>query len=206
MGINDLLPHVPGGRSNDYHHSFYDLGLEGSLVPLNAVGPLSQFVAHHAADYIHGNHTPALIEWGRFLNYHRSICKWKFVAYFDGRINPHNDHENQRREQTVSNNMSSNNLRGQVRNTPDCNAKAAEVCKFLNIEFYMSAFEADPQVSALALNHSLVPMCPATRIFWRTERIRQCMNGKKGKRISSTVWGKSCLSKTTGWSDIGSST
>ena len=32
MGVNDLLPHLPGGKS--FRHSFYGLGLTGRVVSL----------------------------------------------------------------------------------------------------------------------------------------------------------------------------
>ena len=61
MGIFDLLQHLPGGTKNDYHHSFYELGVEhglkGGTVPLDAASVLWQLAARHARDYIDGNYT-----------------------------------------------------------------------------------------------------------------------------------------------------
>lgn len=74
MGIDDLLPRLPGGGSNDYKHSFYGALDKGSTVPLDAASALWQFAARHASDYLRGNLTPALVEWSRFLNNLRSIC------------------------------------------------------------------------------------------------------------------------------------
>ena len=74
MGIDDLLPPLPGGGSKDYKHSFYGALDKGSTVPLDAASALWQFAARHASDYLRGNLTPALVEWSRFLNNLRSIC------------------------------------------------------------------------------------------------------------------------------------
>ena len=78
---------MPGGGKNNYHHSFLKLGFEGKVVPFDAAGALWQFASHHAWDYLRGNYTPALNEWGNLLVYLRSICKWKLVVYLDGSEN-----------------------------------------------------------------------------------------------------------------------
>ena len=49
-----------------------------------------------------------------------------------------------------------NSLIGQIRNTPDYIAKTVNVCKFLGIEVYVSAYEADPQVSFVSLSNGLI--------------------------------------------------
>ena len=67
MGINDLLPRLPGG--NRYIHSLLELGIAGSKVPLDAAGALYQFASLNAPDFLRGNHTPSLVMWARYLNY-----------------------------------------------------------------------------------------------------------------------------------------
>ena len=75
MGISDLLPCLPGGGPNSYHHWFYESGLGVKKeVPLDAAGSLWQYAASHAADFLRGNYDPALVEWTCLLNYLRSIC------------------------------------------------------------------------------------------------------------------------------------
>ena len=52
--------------------------------------------------------------------------------------------------------MARNDLRGQVKNTLQYIAKSLHVCRFLNIEAYISANEANPQVSQISLQRSLI--------------------------------------------------
>ena len=75
----------------------------------------------------------------------------------DGRSNVHKPYKNQRREHIAKKALTKNNLRGQIRNTPDYTAKAIAVCKFFEVEVVASSFEADPQVFHYALEHSLIP-------------------------------------------------
>ena len=132
MGIKDILRHLPGGGPECYHHSFYESQLKEEIaIPFDAAGALWQFAASHAAGYLRGNHTPSLVEWTRLLNYLRSICKWRLIVYMDGRENVHKSHENQCRQLRTERALEQNNLRGQIRNTPEYIAKAVEVCKFL---------------------------------------------------------------------------
>ena len=116
MGIKDLLPHLPGGAQ--YHHSFMSLGLKGKIVPIDAAGALYQFAASYPADFLNNNHQPSLILWARWLVFLRSICGWKMIIYMDGMENdakePAKERRNKRREHAIE----TNNLRGQIRNTP----------------------------------------------------------------------------------------
>ncbi|KAL7537995.1 hypothetical protein ACHAWF_012226, partial [Thalassiosira exigua] len=156
MGINDLLPRLPGG--DRWRYSMFDLPLEGKHVPFDAAGALWQFAGAHAADFMRGNHTPALIEWARFLNYLRSMCGWRLSVHLDGRENVDKAFEKQRREDRADKAREANNLRGQVKNTPAYIAKAAEVCRFFGIPVTVAAYEADPQVVRDALASSSVPV------------------------------------------------
>ena len=45
MGINNLLPHLPGGRTINFCHSFFGLGMSGDAIPLDAASALWQFAA-----------------------------------------------------------------------------------------------------------------------------------------------------------------
>ena len=38
MGVNDLLPRLPFGKSNAYHQSMYGALEKGSVVPFDAAG------------------------------------------------------------------------------------------------------------------------------------------------------------------------
>ena len=67
MGVNNLLPHLPGWGDKCYH-SFYGLKMNWDIVPLDAAGALWQFAASHPGDFLRGNHTLALTKWARFLN------------------------------------------------------------------------------------------------------------------------------------------
>ena len=158
MGISDLLPHLPGGGKNNYHHSFLKLGFEGKVVPFDAAGALWQFASHHAWDYLRGNYTPALNEWGNLLVYLRSICKWKLVVYLDGSENIHKTPEIERRARRAENAREHNDLIGQIKNTPEYITKAHCLCTFLRINVSVSAFEADPQVVHASIPHSLIPV------------------------------------------------
>jgi len=80
------------------------------------------------------------------------------VVYFDGRANVDKSYESQRRQDLADNARADNNLRGQIRNTSEYIAKAVAACRFLNIECHVAAYEADPQVTYLALSRSLIPM------------------------------------------------
>jgi len=146
MGINDLLPRLPGGGPKDYKHSFYGALAKQTTVPLDAASALFQFAARHASDYLSGNLTPALVEWSRFLNYIRSICKWKLVVIMDGLDNMHKAPENDRRRVARENAQANNNLMGQIKNTPEYIARATQVCNFMNITVRTAYEEADPQV------------------------------------------------------------
>ena len=158
MGIIDLLQHLPGVGSDKYHHSFYDLKLNGKIVPFDAACALWQFAVHHAWDHLRGNHSPALMEWARFLVYLRSICRWSLKVYMDGMENKDKSPEIERRKVAVEAAKASNNLYGQIKNTPDYIAKAVQVCQFLNIEVHVAVYEADMQVSHISLSHSLIPV------------------------------------------------
>ena len=98
MGINDLLKHLPGSAMSSRRHSFFNLQLKGHVVPFVAAGPLWQFASSHAADFLRGNHIPALIKWTRFLSHLRSICKWQLRVFMDGMDNVHKAPENECRE------------------------------------------------------------------------------------------------------------
>ena len=66
--------------------------------------------------------------------------------------------EIEQRKLAVIATMARNDLRGQVKNTPQYITKALHVCRFLNIEAYISANEADPQVSQISLQISPIPV------------------------------------------------
>ena len=102
MGINDLLPYLPGGRRNEYYHSFYNLiEMRDQVVPVDAASALWQFAAKHAWDYLRGNYLPELTEWAHFLNYLRSICRWDFRVSMDGMENMHKRPETERRDASI---------------------------------------------------------------------------------------------------------
>ena len=89
MGINNLLPHLPGGSKIEYLHSFYDLELPNSVVTINVAGALFNCAIKHASDYLQENHIPALIEWAWYLNCLCSIRRWRIKVFFDGAGNSH---------------------------------------------------------------------------------------------------------------------
>ena len=158
MGINYLLPRLPGGAGPGCKFiSFYDLVPTGPVV-LDATGALWQHAFHHSADFLRGNHPPSLTEWACLLVYLRSICGWKLVVYFDGRNNPHKDPENKRHQEAPESARARGESSRTVKNTPEYIAKAVCVCKFLDVEYYVSAYEADPQVSAASLSQSYLPV------------------------------------------------
>ena len=73
MGIEDRLPHLPGGKQ--WCHDFYQLRWKNKTVPIDAAGLLFQCAAKHAKDYLEGNYTPALIEFSRHLKFcAQSVC------------------------------------------------------------------------------------------------------------------------------------
>lgn len=158
MGVKDLLPHLVGGDPKLIHHSFEQLNLAGEDVVLDAASALWQFGSHHPSDHLRGNHNPALVEWTRFLVYLRDICRMKLKVVFDGARNADKQPEIDRRQQKVEAAAARNDLRGQVTNTPDYIAKAAHVCEFLNINYCVAPYEADPQVAYMAKKHSAVTM------------------------------------------------
>ena len=160
MGVNDLLPRLHGGKSNDYHHSMYGALEKGSVVPFDAAGALWQFAAKHAEDYLRCNYMPALVEWAQFLQYLRTTCGWNLIVIFDGTVNEHKGPENERRRTLAETAKRNNNLIGQIKNTPDYIALAATVCNFLDFKNYISYEEADPQVVyETSMSHiKLVPL------------------------------------------------
>ena len=119
-----------------------------------------QFAAKHASDYLSGNLTPALVEWSRFLNYARSICKWNLVVIMDGLDNVHKAPENERRKVARDSAQANNNLMGQIKNTPEYIARATQVCNFMNITVHTAYEEADPQVvyEASQSDNVLIPI------------------------------------------------
>ena len=147
MGIHDLLAHLPGGKEE--HYFFYKLneklGEEPAIV-IDAGGPLWQFAAAHAWDYLRDNHNPSLIEWARFLSNLRSICRWKIEVYMDGRVNKEKAPEIARRADKAQAAIARNDLQGQVKNTPAYINKANAVCKHMKISSKVAPYEADPQV------------------------------------------------------------
>ena len=163
MGINNLLPHLPGG--DRYFHSFYDLKIGGRAVVLDAAGALWQFAATHARDHLGGNYDPAMVEWGHFLNYLRSLCGWELWVFMDGRENPHKGPEIERRRKNAEKARDENNLTGQVKNTPEYIAAAMKMCNHLKVKARVSAYEADPQVTYEALSKLLVLMTGDSDVF-----------------------------------------
>jgi hypothetical protein len=158
MGINDLLPHLPGGERNKYLHSFYNLGYKNKIVPFDAASALWQFAAKHPNDYLRGNHDPALLEWARFLVYLRSICGWELVVFMDGMENEAKRHEAERRRIRMERAREQENPVGQITNTPEYITKAAHVCIFLRIKVRCARKEADPQVSYYAKLTKSIPV------------------------------------------------
>ena len=158
MGINDLLPHLPGGERNKYLHSFYNLGYKNKIVPFDAASALWQFAAKHPNDYLRGNHDPALLEWARFLVYLRSICGWELVVFMDGMENEAKQHEAERRRIRMERAREQENPVGQITNTPEYITKAAHVCIFLRIKVRCARKEADPQVSYYAKLTKSIPV------------------------------------------------
>lgn len=146
MGIHDILRHLPGG--NTYHYSFYSSGLlkNQSIVPIDIAGALWTYANKHQHDYLKGNYNPALSDLTKLLNNLRSLCGLSIKVFFDGRANHHKRFEDQRRESNL------------IRNTPEYIARAAQICRFLGIEFVVSAYEADSQVTHYALHNRLVPI------------------------------------------------
>ena len=45
MGINNLLPNLPGGRTISFCCSFYGLGMGGDVISLDATVAIWQFAA-----------------------------------------------------------------------------------------------------------------------------------------------------------------
>ena len=99
MGIEDRLPHLPGGKQ--WCHDFYQLRWKNKTVPIDAAGLLFQCAAKHAKDYLkeEPNYIPALIEFSHHLNFLRSICLWDGMLYFDGMNNNEKCFEDDRRRQ-----------------------------------------------------------------------------------------------------------
>jgi 5'-3' exonuclease len=73
----------------------------------------------------------------------------------DGRHNPHKRHEDLRRQQRAERAQRSGMSYGQIRNTPEYIALAVAVCKFMQIEVVVSAYEANWQVMHRAIPDSL---------------------------------------------------
>ena len=65
---------------------------------------------------------------------------------------------NERRRKAAEAARASNDLRGQIKNTPEYIVKAVAVCKFLKIDVHVSVYEADPQVLYIAILKSLIPV------------------------------------------------
>lgn len=162
MGINDILPHLPGGHV--YHHSFFnldwewELGVKEKIVPLDAGGVLWQMAANHAYDYLQGNYHPSLTELAHFLLYLRSICGWKLKVFMDGFNNDHKNPENERRDFNIQKAINRHDLRGQIKNSPEYITAAIRVCRHLHIDVMGSYEEADPQVAHAAQENNLIPV------------------------------------------------
>ena len=90
MGINNILPHLPGGSRTQKCYSFHDCSLlaSQSVVIIDAAGPLWQCAYNNADDYLRGNLHPALSDWSKLLNHLRSICRVNLFVIMDGRSNP----------------------------------------------------------------------------------------------------------------------
>ena len=78
----------------------------------------------------------------------------------DGRSNPAKAYEDARRQEraAVSSQDVSSTSRRQVRNTPEYIARAVQVCKLMDIQVVVSAYEADAQVVHHALPSQLIPV------------------------------------------------
>ena len=160
MGIHDLLQQIPTG--NEYFHSFYDAGnklqLVGKVVPIDAASALWQFAARHGYDFLHGNFIPALSEWAHWIHHLRSICGWKLKVIMDGRENVDKAPEAGRRAARAKAAKEANNITGKIKNTPEYIIYALKVCKLMQIDVIVSAYEADPQAAYEAIKKELIPV------------------------------------------------
>ena len=76
----------------------------------------------------------------------------------DDMENKDKEPEIQWRKNSVKATMARNDLRGQIKNTPEYIAKAIVVCKFLGGDVYISPYKADPQVLYVSSNWFLIPV------------------------------------------------
>jgi 5'-3' exonuclease len=77
-------------------------------------------------------------------------------VFMDGRSNPHKSFENERRQQRANSSDDLRSQMSQIRNTPEYIALAVKVCKFMQIDVVVSAYEADGQVMHCAIPNSLI--------------------------------------------------
>eukprot|EP00986_Skeletonema_menzelii_P005570 scaffold2080_cov121-Skeletonema_menzelii.AAC.2 len=153
MGIEDLLPHLPGGKK--WRHDFYRLGWKNEVVPIDAAGLLWQCAAKHSRDFLDGNIVPALIEFSHHLNFKRSICRWECMLFFDGMNNKEKRFEDERRRQKRD---KAKDDYGRIKITAEYIAMAMCVAKSMKIKCFVSKEEADPQVSYVSMSNGCIPV------------------------------------------------
>lgn len=86
--------------------------------------------------------------------------------FMHSRSNPHKSFENESHKQRAN---SSDNLRSQIGNTPEYIALALKVCKFMQIDVVVSAYDADGQVMHCAIPNSLIAVTGEV-IYWLLDR------------------------------------
>lgn len=146
MGIRDFLPHLPVKPAT--RAGWSSLGLANKRVAIDAGSLLWQCASRCAEDYIRGIYTPSIAILFRQLHFFHFICKWKMTVVFDGRENPHKAPEAARRGTRREIAVATGDARGQIRNDPVYIGMAIAACRWLGINFIVSAEEADAQVVA----------------------------------------------------------
>lgn len=155
MGIRDLLPHLPGGETAKYLYDFNELDMNKEAVAFDVAGALWECASNYPVDYLGGNHDPALTDVAHLIQNLRSICEWKMVVWLDGMENAAKGPEIARRKARSIAAKVRNDLRGQIKNTPEYIAKARVLFQFLNVKTGVAAYEADPQVAYESITRHL---------------------------------------------------
>lgn len=140
MGINHLLPILPGGKV--FFAGFLKFNFRKELIALDIAGLLHECARDHATAYLGGDYSASLLDFHRTMVYLYFTLKWPLYAVFDGKEVAEKAPEYQRR---LERRAGAEHDCDKVRNDPLYLLMAAKICGKMSIPFIIAPEEADSQ-------------------------------------------------------------
>ena len=150
MGVNGLLPELPGGDVANAVTFEKIPELKSSPVDIDTGTLLFQCAYKHQATFTQGNYVPAVREFQSRIAVLRSVYNWRDMeVIFDGIPPKEKSHEHQRRRAQRSDDdivIDSTYI-----------SMCVKVCQRCQVPFVVAPFEADSQVGRRREN--TIPVC-----------------------------------------------